>query len=298
MVALSERMKRDNEMKRRMMLTEDCTYNILSAVSGQPDLGGLLHRNRLILGGKVKDRGMKKHDGVGSVNIESIRKAYRRYAFFYDLSFGAIFEPGRAAVINRMRFTPGCSVLEVGVGTGLSLPLYPRNIAVTGIDISEEMLEKARRRRHRLGLMHVSLECMDAENMTFPDDSFDAVVAMYVVSVVPNPCKLMDEMRRVCRPGGEIYIVNHFQHEHPFVCGMEKMISPLSRLLGFRPDFSLCQFIKEANIDVVDKSPVNLCGYWTLLTARNNKAEMRPCETSLHATDLYSGPAASTGWRA
>lgn len=242
----------------------------------------------------MRIRRLKRHDREGSVNIESIRKAYRRYASFYDFSFGSIFEPGREAVIRRMKFTPGCSVLEVGVGTGLSLPLYPRNISVTGIDISEEMLEKARQRRRREGLMHVSLYCMDAENMTFEDDSFDAVVAMYVASVVPNPCRLVDEMRRVCRPGGELYFVNHFQHEHPFVCGMERMISPLSRFLGFRPDFSLCQFVKEARIDVVEMSRVNLCGYWTMLTARNNKAEMSLCETQPFASSSHISRAAAS----
>lgn len=203
------------------------------------------------------------------MEIEAIQKVYRRYAGFYDLYFGAIFSPGRCSVIEQMRCKPGERVLEVGVGTGLSLPLYPPEVEVVGIDICPEMLEKARARREREGLDNVTLlEVMDAEQMRFADHSFDKVVAMYVASVVPHPEKLVNEMRRVCRAGGELFIVNHFQHDNAVVAGFERMVAPLSRLFGWHPDFDLDAFIDGTGLDVLDQRQVNLFGYWTLLRAR------------------------------
>src|SRR4030067_553071 len=155
------------------------------------------------------------------MELPCIEKVSRRHAKRDDFYCGALFQPGRKAVINRMRCRLGERILEVGVGTGLSLPLYPSGVQVTGIDISDEMLARARTRTARDGLEHVAaLLRMDAEHMQFRDDSFDKVVAMYVVSVVPSPAQLVAEMRRVCRPGGEVYIVNHFQHDTPLLAGI------------------------------------------------------------------------------
>lgn len=238
------------------------------------------------------------------MDIEAIQKAYRRYARRYDLYFGALFQPGRKAVIERMACKPGERILEVGVGTGLSLPLYPAGARVTGIDISAEMLERARLRKERCGLDgNVELRVMDAERLEFADDSFDKVVAMYVASVVPHPVRLVSEMRRVCRPGGEFFIVNHFHSTNPLVGGAESMLAPLSRLLGFHPDFPLDRFVRETGLEVVASQPVNLFGYWTLLRARNNKdavprigvgAESRPRAVAL-GDCLESGKIASKG---
>ncbi len=210
---------------------------------------------------------------------DAVLKTYRRYARGYDLYFGALFQPGRRAVIARMNCRPGERILEVGVGTGLSLPLYPPQVRVTGVDISREMLARAEARQRRLGLDHVTLRCLDAEHMDFPDDSFDKVVAMYVVSVAPDPVRLMNEMRRVCKPDGELYIVNHFHHPRTVIGGIERLTAPLSRLLGFHPDFCLDTFVCDTGLAVVERIPVNLFGYWTLLTARNDKAAVQaaPC---------------------
>ncbi len=210
------------------------------------------------------------------MEIEAIQKAYRRYARMYDFYFGALFQPGRRAVIQRMDCRAGERILEVGVGTGLSLPLYPAGTRVAGIDISAEMLAQARRRQEHLGLAHVELHVMDAEHMTFPDNSFDKVAAMYVASVVPDPVRLVREMRRVCRPGGELWIVNHFHSTHTVVRGVESLFAPLSRLLGFHPDLRLDDFIRQTGLEVIDRRPVNLFGYWTLLRAGNAK----PSESS------------------
>ena len=206
------------------------------------------------------------------LDIAAVQKAYKRYAKLYDLYFGLLFQPGRKAVIAAMHCQPQESILEVGVGTGLSLPLYPRETRVSGIDISAEMLQRARARKARAGLDQVvELRVMDAERMDFPDNSFDKVVAMYVASVVPHPPRLVEEMRRVCKPGGELFIVNHFHSLNPLVGGAETLLAPLSRLLGFHPDLALGGFIRESGLEVVDSQPVNLFGYWTLLRACNAK---------------------------
>lgn len=204
------------------------------------------------------------------MDLDAIKKSYRRYAQNYDFYFGAVFQPGRKAVIELMSCRPGETILEVGVGTGLSLSLYPKHVHVTGIDVSQEMLQKARVRKQREGLKHVELLEMDAENMTLADHSFDKVVAMYVASVVPNPRQLVAEMQRVCKPQGDIFIVNHFHSTHPVLKRTEKLIAPLSKTVGFRPDLLLDDFIRETELDVIEKVKVNLLGYWTLLRARNN----------------------------
>jgi phosphatidylethanolamine/phosphatidyl-N-methylethanolamine N-methyltransferase len=180
------------------------------------------------------------------VQMQAVQAAYRRYASIYDALFGPVLHPGRKAVIEALACRPGERVLEVGVGTGLSLPLYPRGTRLVGIDVSPEMLQKARSRVARLGLSNVEgLHEMDAEAMSFPDASFDKVVAMYVVSVVRHPKRLMAELQRVCRRGGAIFIVNHTRSENAVLGGIEKALAPLSGLVGFRPDFEMRELVDD-----------------------------------------------------
>lgn len=181
------------------------------------------------------------------MRIESVKAAYRRYAAVYDAVFGPVLQPGRKAVMQALRLRPGDRVLEVGVGTGLSLPLYPREVKITGIDVSREMLDKARARvaRRRLANVETLLE-MDAENMALPDASFDKVVAMYVVSVVERPAKLLEELHRVCKPDGEIFLVNHVKSDNRFIAGVEKSLARFSDKLGFHPDFELADMVADA----------------------------------------------------
>ena len=211
------------------------------------------------------------------MDIHAVKSAYRRYAPAYDLYFGAVLNQGRRKAVERMNCKPGERVLEVGVGTGLSLPLYDRSVKVVGIDLSSEMLQRAHVLKERGGLHNVTaLLDMDAERMTFADDSFDKVVAMYVVSVAPNAARVVQEMRRVCKPGGELFIVNHFSNANPFIGGIERLMAPLSRLIGFKPDFSLDGFLAETGLDVLEKVNVNFFDYWTMLRACNTKGAETP----------------------
>lgn len=205
------------------------------------------------------------------MDLEAVERVYRRFAPGYDFYFGAVLQPGRRAVVGGMRCRPGERILEVGVGTGLSLPLYPRTVRVVGIDISPHMLARAHAQKLRRQLDHVELQCMDAERMSFDDNSFDKVVAMYVMSVAPDPKRLLEEMRRVCKHDGDLYIVNHFRHANPVVGMLERVIAPFSSLMGFHPDFSLEDFVERTGLDAEEKIPVNLLGYWTLLRSRNRK---------------------------
>jgi phosphatidylethanolamine/phosphatidyl-N-methylethanolamine N-methyltransferase len=212
-----------------------------------------------------------------NVNINSIRNAYRRYGRYYDMLFGPVLHHGRQLVINAMNLRPGDHVLEVGVGTGLSLPLYPPYVKVTGIDVSRDMLDIARERIARDQLENVdALLEMDAGNLRLANGSFDKAVAMYVMSVVPDPIQAAHEMRRVCKPAGEVFIVNHFHSQNPLIRELETLLSPLSLLAGFRPNMNLEEFIRDARLDVTETQRANLFGYWKTLRCRATLAPLLP----------------------
>ena len=200
------------------------------------------------------------------MQIEAVKTAYRRYASVYDAMFGPVLQPGRKAVLQALKLRPGERVLEVGVGTGLSLPLYPRDVKITGIDLSREMLEKARRRVAERHLANVeALLEMDAQTMSFPDASFDKIVAMYVLPVVPNPGRLLAELHRVCSPTGEIYLVNHVRSDNPVIGAVEKGLARFSDKLGFHPDFELSNVVNGH--ELVQISRVAL--FWKVMRLQN-----------------------------
>jgi phosphatidylethanolamine/phosphatidyl-N-methylethanolamine N-methyltransferase len=211
------------------------------------------------------------------MDLQDTLKTYRLFSGSYDFVFGPLFHPGRKDAVRIANDRPGQRILEVGVGTGLSLPFFRRDSQVTGIDVSAEMLEKARRRVARRNLTQVeALVEMDAENLTFADDSFDSVLALYVASVVPNPARFAAEMRRVCIPGGTIVVVNHFTSENPAMRFIEKQLAPLAGKIGFHADFPLADFLAASRLDVRETRPSNLCGYWRLLRCVNNKPHSSP----------------------
>ncbi|NNC23245.1 methyltransferase domain-containing protein [Salinisphaera sp. USBA-960] len=199
---------------------------------------------------------------------QSVVSAYRRVAGFYDRVFGPFFAHGQRTTVEAMDCRPGHRVLEVGVGTGSSLPRYPDGVDVVGIDVSPEMLDKAQTRADSLP-NDIAIRQLDAQALDYADDSFDKVVAMYVVSVTPDPKSLVDEMKRVCKPDGELFIVNHFSASSGAMAAVERALEPLSKVVGWRPSFPMDEFLRETNLEVTDTRPVNAFGYWTLLQARN-----------------------------
>jgi phosphatidylethanolamine/phosphatidyl-N-methylethanolamine N-methyltransferase len=175
---------------------------------------------------------------AAAMSTDDVKQAYRRWAGLYDVGFGLISSPARRRAIAAVNALPGQNVLEVGVGTGLALPWYGDDKQVTGIDLSVDMLARARLRATRLKLgTVVALEEMDAEDMTFEADCFDIAVAMFVASVVPNPRKLLAEMRRVVRPGGTLLFINHFARDAGPVAAVEAGLARASSTLGWHPDF-------------------------------------------------------------
>jgi phosphatidylethanolamine/phosphatidyl-N-methylethanolamine N-methyltransferase len=204
------------------------------------------------------------------MHIDTVKAAYRRYASFYDMVFGPVLQPGRKAVIEALKLRPGERVLEVGVGTGLSLPMYPHDVRVTGIDVSRDMLAKARARATAKELENVeALLEMDAEAMAFPDASFDKVVAMYVVSVVEDPARLLEELHRVCKPDGEIFLVNHVRSDNPILGALEKGLARFSDKLGFHPDFELRHMLNGSQ-EVAELGRVNF--FWKVMRLKNGVA--------------------------
>ncbi len=200
-----------------------------------------------------------------ALDADAVRAAYKRWARVYDAVFGGVSAWGRRRAVAEVNRLPGTRVLEVGVGTGLALPHYTADKRITGIDLSAEMLDlaRARVREDRIANVDRLLE-LDAESTGFADASFDIAVAMFVASVVPNPRRLLDEMRRVVRPGGHILFVNHFAAERGPRWWVERALAPASRALGWHPDFSVGALFTEAERDAATLTSVPPAGLFTL----------------------------------
>jgi phosphatidylethanolamine/phosphatidyl-N-methylethanolamine N-methyltransferase len=203
---------------------------------------------------------------VTAVENAFVTKVYENIAWMYDFTFGPTLHAGRIQSIQRMGIKAGDRVLEVGVGTGINAGLYPPDCVVTGIDLSEPMLEKARERVLRKGLSNIRLLAMDAADLKFPDNSFDIVYAPYVISVVPDPVAVVREMRRVCRPGGRMVILNHFRGTNRLGAWLDRVISPLTVHIGFKSDLDLPAFLAQAELKPVSIEKVNVPRIWSLIT--------------------------------
>ena len=203
---------------------------------------------------------------VAAVENAFVEGVYDKLAKVYDWVFGPTLHPGRVRALKRMSIAPGTSVLEVGVGTGINLSMYPRDCQVTGIDFSASMLEKARERKWKKELANVRLLQMDAADLKFPDNSFDIVYAPYLISVVPDPVQVAQEMRRVCRPGGRIIFLNHFLSPNFLLSKVERLISPLTIHIGFKSDLDLPAFLAQADLKPVTIEKVNVPKIWALVT--------------------------------
>ena len=204
------------------------------------------------------------------IDLASVKEAYRRFVVVYDAIFGWVLQRGRVSAIRSANPSAGQRILEIGVGTGLCLDLYRRDARVVGIDVSPEMLNKARTRVEKLGLHHVDgLLDMDAGEMVFPDHSFDAVVACYVVTVLPNLAKAAAELRRVCAPGGRIVVVSRFSSEKALGRTIEGLFVCVLRRLGLASHIRLQQLIDAIGLSPVAVKRVNILGFWKLVVFRN-----------------------------
>jgi phosphatidylethanolamine/phosphatidyl-N-methylethanolamine N-methyltransferase len=205
------------------------------------------------------------------MDLNKIERVYTSYAGFYDRIFGKVFHEGRESVIRNLDVQPDEHILEVGVGTGLALPMYPRHCRIVGIDFSEGMLAKAKEKAEAHRLDHVQLHRMDAGAMEFEDDSFDTVVAAYVVTAVPDYRKVVNEMIRVCRPGGRIIMLNHFSNGNKVIAAVEKVLSPITKHLGWRTDLSLNTVLEGTSLHVARNQKVNPLRLWALVECVNRK---------------------------
>ncbi len=200
--------------------------------------------------------------------VHNVTQTYRRYAPFYDRLFGAVLEPGRRRLTEAVQRLAPASILEVGVGTGLTLARYPAGARITGIDLSDPMLDLARERARALPERRIDLHAMDAERMAFADHTFDCVTVPYVLSVTPDPHRLVRELRRVCKPGGRIVILNHFSGGR-FWWLLERAARGLADRLGFRSEFSYEAHILAHDWQVESVAAVNLMALSRLVVIRN-----------------------------
>jgi phosphatidylethanolamine/phosphatidyl-N-methylethanolamine N-methyltransferase len=206
---------------------------------------------------------------TGDLCTEGVAKAYDRWAPVYDLVFGKVFSRGRSAAIEAAE-RKGGRVLEVGVGTGISLPQYSPRTRLVGVDISADMLAKAKKRVAELKLKNVeAIEVMDAERLAFQDDSFDVVVAQYVVTAVPNPEAALTEFLRVLRPGGEIVLTTRLGAERGMRGLVEAALSPIVNRLGWRTEFPWSRYqnwvAAAGNVSVLERRPLPPLGHFSLI---------------------------------
>jgi phosphatidylethanolamine/phosphatidyl-N-methylethanolamine N-methyltransferase len=206
---------------------------------------------------------------TADIRKDMVVQAYGRWAPVYDMVFGPVFRTGRRAAIDAAEIIGG-RILEVGVGTGLSLPAYARSNSIFGVDISAPMLQRARKRVARLRLDHVEgLAVMDAEDLTFPDASFDVVVAQYVVTAVPHPERALDELVRVVRPGGEIIITSRIGAEAGLRGVLEKTLMPVTSRLGWRTEFAWNRYVRWAagspTVQLLERRPLPPFGHFSLI---------------------------------
>jgi phosphatidylethanolamine/phosphatidyl-N-methylethanolamine N-methyltransferase len=200
-----------------------------------------------------------------------VERAYELLAPVYDFVFDWIFAPGRTAAVAQLALTPGDTVLEVGIGTGLNLPLYPPLTRLTGIDLSSEMLDKAVERVQNLAMPNVTLKVMDATSLDFADNEFDKALATYTISAVPDPVAVLREMRRVVKPGGVIVILNHFRSDGRITSRAEDLVAPVCTRLGWKSNLAMKPLLATVGLTPELVQKVNMFNGWRLVKCVNRK---------------------------
>jgi phosphatidylethanolamine/phosphatidyl-N-methylethanolamine N-methyltransferase len=195
-------------------------------------------------------------------------KLYAELAPLYDKVFGKIFYNRLEYVIENLGIPPGAKVLEVGAGTGTSFPAYPPHCEITGVDLAPDMLARARQKIQENGWSHIKVMEMNALDLKFPDNTFDYVMAFHVVTVVPDPVRMISEAKRVCKPGGRIVIVNHFTSEVPVLGSLTQALDPITRWLGWRTDLRLKPFIEATGLRVERSYKLSKASLYDVLLCR------------------------------
>lgn len=202
-------------------------------------------------------------------------KLYSEFAPLYDRVFGKIFYNRLEYVIENLGIPPGAKVLEVGAGTGTSFPAYPAHCEITGVDLAPDMLARARQKIEENHWSHLKVLEMNALDLKFPDNTFDYVMAFHVVTVVPDPVRMIQEAKRVCKPGGRIVIVNHFTSDVPVLGSFTQALDPVTRLLGWRTDLRLKPFIETTGLTVERMYKLSKASLYTVLICRKERGLLR-----------------------
>ena len=203
-------------------------------------------------------------------------KLYAQFAPLYDKVFGKIFYNRLEYVIENLGIPPGAKVLEVGAGTGTSFPAYPSHCEITGIDLAPDMLARARQKIQENGWGHIQVMEMNALELNFPNNTFDYVMAFHVVTVVPDPVRMIAEAKRVCKPGGRIVIVNHFTSEVPLLGSLTQALDPITRWLGWRTDLRLKPFIEKTGLRVEQSYKLSKASLYDVLICRKDARAFSP----------------------
>ena len=200
-------------------------------------------------------------------------RIYSDFSGLYDHVFTRVFARRIREVVGRLRIRPGARVLEVGIGTGLSLDAYPSHCEVVGIDLSQEMLDHARAKMSPAAHRHIKLRQMDALHMDFADDTFDFVTAFHVVTVVPDPQRLVEEMARVCKPEGQVVIINHFSSPRKVIRKVVNLVDPLTRRLGWSTRLSLDEAINGTPLSLESRYKTSPWSLFTVVEARKHEVQ-------------------------
>jgi phosphatidylethanolamine/phosphatidyl-N-methylethanolamine N-methyltransferase len=200
-----------------------------------------------------------------------VERAYELLAPVYDFIFDWIFAPGRTAAVSQLALAPNDTVLEVGIGTGLNLPLYPPLTRLTGIDLSSEMLDKAVERVQNLAMPNVTLKVMDATSLDFADNEFDKALATYTISAVPDPVAVLREMRRVVKPGGTLVLLNHFRSDRRVIRLAEDLVAPVCTRLGWKSNLAMKPLLAQVGLTPELVQQVNMFNGWRLVKCVNRK---------------------------